>query len=97
VRWSKHDEAEDRIVGVVSTDGRDAQSGWVSLDGEHFGLPSVGTSIVDAHDLLSGASYQWRVGPDEVNCVALDPARFPAHLLHLVPREHEAPAEDRAR
>ncbi len=39
-----------------------------------------------AHDLLTDQRFRWQ-GPR--NFVALDPAEWPAHVLHLTPLSHD--------
>jgi starch synthase (maltosyl-transferring) len=87
--WSKYDGRADRIVGVVATATAEPEAGWIALDPVPLGLPSSSTSIVDVHELLSGTTYEWRVGAGAANFVRLDPEVMPAYLLHLVVRPDE--------
>jgi starch synthase (maltosyl-transferring) len=67
------------VVTVVNLDPHHAQSGWVHLDGHALGLPAAATYAVE--DLLTGARFRWRPGP---NFVILDPAFQPAHVLAIL-------------
>ena len=81
------DDLADRVVVVVNLDPHHAQSGWVSLPMDRFGLPE--DRPYQMHDLLSGARYLWH-GPK--NFVSLDPALSPAHIFRMrrrVRTEHD--------
>ena len=71
----------DVILTVVNLDPHHAQSGWLDLDLAALGIEAE--QSFQAHDLLSGARFLWR-GPR--NFILLDPARGPAHVLHLLKR-----------
>jgi starch synthase (maltosyl-transferring) len=66
------------VVVVVNLDARYRQSGWVELDFSALGIDPPSSFL--AHDLLTGARYQWQ-GPR--NFVILDPSVVPAHILSL--------------
>lgn len=68
----------DVIMTVVNLDPRHTQSGWVDIDLERLGLAADEPFV--AHDLLSDTRFEWR---DRSNYVSLDPASWPAHILHL--------------
>ena len=76
---------------------RSSQTSLIAIENTHnaaggrvlpldaLGLPEHDPYI--AHDLLTGARYQWR-GPS--NFVMLDPHTQPGHVLRLVdPRRHD--------
>ncbi|HEX7037488.1 MAG TPA: alpha-1,4-glucan--maltose-1-phosphate maltosyltransferase [Pseudomonadales bacterium] len=76
---------DEVLLMVVVLDPRHTQSGWVTLPLDALGLPEHDPYI--AHDLLTGARYQWH-GP--TNFVMLDPNTQPGHVLRLVdPRRHD--------
>jgi starch synthase (maltosyl-transferring) len=66
------------VLVVVNLDPHHAQSGWVHLPLEEFGL-RPGDSY-QAHDLLTGGRFLWS-GP--TNYVLLDPSAASAHILLL--------------
>ncbi len=79
--WSKRDpETGDLVVVVLSLDPHEAREGTVFLDLDVLGL-SPDTELV-AHDEVTGETFPW--GP--ATYVRLDPARAPAHILHVTPR-----------
>ena len=65
----------DTVICVVSIDPHQPQEGSVMVP-EVLGTPPSFT----AHDLLSGESYQWRIGP---NFVRLAPHWRQAHIIEL--------------
>ena len=67
---------ESRVWCVVNWDGYRGQAGYVQTPYQALGLPE-GTAL-RCHDLLTGETYLWR---EEWNFVALDPARWPMHLM----------------
>ena len=71
-------DRESTIVVVLNLDPHHRQSGWLDLPADEFDVP------VDVpfqmHDLLGGARYLWRSGP---NYVELDPHQSPAHIFAL--------------
>ncbi len=94
VCWSKRTDGavpgawgagDDVVLGIVSVDPHNRQSGWVHLD-----MPALGLDWEDSfevHDLLTDAHYHWN-GPH--NFVALDPGSVPAHVFEIrrtTPRE----------
>jgi starch synthase (maltosyl-transferring) len=66
------------VVCVVNLDPHHAQSGWLEIDPETFGLEPQQT--YQMHDLISGAHFLWNGAR---NYVSLDPARCPAHVMQL--------------
>src|ERR1700722_4829067 len=65
----------DTVICVVSIDPHQPQEGSVVVP-EVLGTPPSFT----AHDLLSGESYQWRIGP---NFVRLAPRWRQAHIIEV--------------
>jgi starch synthase (maltosyl-transferring) len=63
----------DAVLVSVNLDPHEAREGAVEIPWD-LDLPAQ----FEVHDLLSGASFRWRQGP---NYVRLDPAEFPAHVL----------------
>ncbi|MCK4176831.1 alpha-1,4-glucan--maltose-1-phosphate maltosyltransferase [Aciditerrimonas ferrireducens] len=74
----------DVILTVLNLDPVFRQTGWVELDLDALGLPTEQPFV--AHDLLTDQRFRWQ-GPR--NFVALDPAEWPAHVLHLTPLSHD--------
>ncbi len=70
--------SSDAILAVVTTDHWNPQDGIVHLDLDGLGL--AGAAVIEARDLLDGATYLW-TGPD--NYVRLDPQERPAHVFAL--------------
>jgi starch synthase (maltosyl-transferring) len=71
---------EDVVICVVNLDPHVIQAGAVTIPA-HLGLPPA----FAVHDLLSGTSFDWRIGP---NYVRLDPGA--AHVLALGAGEEAA-------
>ncbi|MBL8483977.1 MAG: alpha-1,4-glucan--maltose-1-phosphate maltosyltransferase [Rhodocyclaceae bacterium] len=71
------DHAE-MVVVVVNLDPHHAQSGWVRLPVERYGLDDA--RPYQMHDLLSGSRYLWHGAR---NFVSLDPRASPAHIFRL--------------
>jgi starch synthase (maltosyl-transferring) len=67
---------DQTLIVVVTLDPRDAREG-VTIVPMQSGLPPAFTAI----DLLSGESFDWRLGR---NYVRLDPTRRVAHILEVV-------------
>jgi starch synthase (maltosyl-transferring) len=67
---------EETLIIVVVLDPHNAQEGLTVVPHDS-GLPPAFTAI----DLLSGESFDWRLGP---NYVRLDPSRRVAHILEVV-------------
>ncbi len=88
ISYARIDDASgDAILVVVNLDPHHPQSGWVSLDLAALGVEPERPFQV--HDLLSDAYYVWN---GTRNFVMLDPARAPAHILHVRKRlrtEHD--------
>ncbi len=66
------------VVCVVNLDPHHAQSGWIEIDPDTFGLETRQT--YQMHDLVSGSHFLWNGAR---NYVSLDPARCPAHVMQL--------------
>ena len=64
------------IVTIVNLDYHHKQSGWVTLDLEHLGIPA--DKPFQVHDLLNDARYMWH---GVRNYVELDPGFSPAHIF----------------
>ncbi|MGO9342536.1 MAG: alpha-amylase family glycosyl hydrolase, partial [Acidimicrobiales bacterium] len=77
IAYSRHHEGNTVLV-VVNLDPRYAQSGWVELDLEAFGVDVSAPFAIN--DLLTGARYTWK-GPR--NYVSLDPRKIPAHIFRF--------------
>jgi starch synthase (maltosyl-transferring) len=67
---------QETLIVVVTLDPRGAREG-VTIVPMESGLPPAFTAI----DLLSGESFDWRLGR---NYVRLDPTRRVAHILEVV-------------
>jgi starch synthase (maltosyl-transferring) len=77
--YGKHNEDFSEIlIIVVNLDTQWAQSGWIELPLEKFGIPE--TKPYQVHDLLSGDRYLWN-GPR--NFIKLDPEEKTAHIFKL--------------
>jgi len=72
-------EAADMLLMVVNLDPHNAQSGWVSVTTEEFGIGAEESYQVQ--DLLTEAQYVWH-GPR--NFVQLNPS-MPAHIFRVRP------------
>jgi starch synthase (maltosyl-transferring) len=68
---------EDTILVVCSTDPHNARSGWTNLDMAALGR-DWGERFI-AHDLLTGAEYEW----GQFNFVDLRPDGIPAHVFAI--------------
>ena len=80
IAYSKHDALSgDLVLTIVNMDYRYAQSGWIDLDFDD--LPIQDNTVLRVHDLLSGATYEWR---GRRNYVALDPQVMPAHVFEVL-------------
>lgn len=67
----------DTIIVVVNTDPHNVRQTTVHLD-----MPSLGLdwdASFDAHDLVSGSTFDWRVN----NFVRLDPHDHPVHIISV--------------
>jgi len=79
IAYSKETEdAGNVVITVVNLDANYAQSGWVTLPIEEWGI--AGDEPYQVHDLLSDARYTWQ-GPR--NFVQLDPHVVSAHIFRL--------------
>ena len=68
---------------MVNLDPHNAHETVVHVPARELGLSTDGRPFV-AEDLLTGARYIWRDGP---NFVRLDPAAQPGHILLLYGEE----------
>jgi starch synthase (maltosyl-transferring) len=76
--FSKRDPASgDTIIVVCTVNPHDWREATVRLDLDALGVDWRSEFV--AHDLLTGAEYQW----GERNYVRLDPHQQPAHILHV--------------
>ena len=69
---------EDVILTIVNLDTESEQKGWTDLSMQELGLAQ--NAAYRVHDLLTGEMYRWQGAH---TLVILDPAKAPAHLLHL--------------
>ena len=77
--YSKHtDDRSDVVLIIVNLDPHEVQETTLWIDLGHLGL--AWDQPFEAHDELSGRTFQWS-GPRPY--VRLDPAETPAHVLHL--------------
>lgn len=75
--WSKT-AGPDRVIGAVSLDGSDVQSGWTALDMDALGMTH--DERFGVRDLLTGTRYSWQGAR---NFLRLDPATVPGHLFSI--------------
>src|SRR4029079_19546484 len=69
--YAKHTaDLSNLMLVVVNLDPRNAQSGWLDVPIDEYGLEA--TQSYEVHDLLTDARYVWR---GSHNYVLLDPAR----------------------
>ena len=66
------------VIVIVNLDPHYAQSGWIDVPLDAFGIDS--TEPYEVHDLLTDARYSWR---GRSNYVRLDPQLLSAHLLSV--------------
>jgi starch synthase (maltosyl-transferring) len=66
------------VVCVVNLDPYWAQSGWLELPTDDWGIPADQPYVV--HDMLSDERFTWR---GDWNWVRLDPSDKPAHILRV--------------
>jgi len=79
IAYSKSGEdGSGTVLVVVNLDPRHAQSGWVELPLEEFGLADA--APFQGHDLLSGSRFLWQ---GRRFYVSLDPTAVPAHIIRL--------------
>ncbi len=77
--FSKRDpDSADTVLVVCSMDPHNTREGWIHLRLDELGVDWF--AGFEAHDLLSGAGYQW----GEHNFVRLDPHQ-PAHIVTVRP------------
>ncbi|MGE0481473.1 MAG: alpha-1,4-glucan--maltose-1-phosphate maltosyltransferase [Phycisphaerae bacterium] len=82
------DDGEDALLVCVNLDVRNTQAGWLTLPLAPRGA-EPGPEPRQAHDLLSGARYDWH-GPSAY--IELNPHVMPAHIFRLryrVRSEHD--------
>ncbi|HLJ45970.1 MAG TPA: alpha-1,4-glucan--maltose-1-phosphate maltosyltransferase [Bryobacteraceae bacterium] len=72
----RSDDGQDLIVVVVNLDPHHAQSGYIDIPLERFGVDRP----FQAHELLTGARYIWSGAR---NLVQLDPASVPGHIFRV--------------
>ncbi len=86
--YGKHDrETGNRIIVVVNLDPRHAQSGWIELELDEFGIRD--SDRYHLVDLFGGGNYCWQ---GRRNFVMLDPKISPAHVFlvrHHLRTEHD--------
>ena len=75
-KWSQ--DGGNAVMVIVTTDFRNAQSGWIDVPTGDFGLPS--DSPYQVEDLLTGEVFSWRGAR---NFISLDPSRRVAHILRV--------------
>jgi starch synthase (maltosyl-transferring) len=72
------DDFSNVILVLVNLDWQYAQSSWVHLALDRLGLSP--NTPYHAHDLLTGAEYQWH---GDRNYVSLRPSDMPAHIFRV--------------
>jgi starch synthase (maltosyl-transferring) len=84
--WSKRDpDTGNTILVVCSLDPHHAHWANTTLD-----MPALGLDWSDrmtVRDLITGAEYDW----GQYNAAHLDPAREPAHIFLVIPKQATAP------
>ncbi|MBX6748967.1 MAG: DUF3416 domain-containing protein [Micromonosporaceae bacterium] len=84
--WSKRDpDTGNTILVVCSLDPHHAHWANTTLD-----MPALGLDWTDrmtVRDLVTGAEYDW----GQHNVAHLDPAREPAHIFLVIPRQASSP------
>jgi starch synthase (maltosyl-transferring) len=78
VCWTKQC-GDDRVLGFVSLDAWQVQSGWCGLDLAALGMEPDEAYVV--HDLLTDARYSWQGAR---GFVQLDPGTVPGHLFEIL-------------
>ena len=93
IAYSKCDSRTgDLVLTLVNMDYRYRQSGWIDLDFDE--VPIGDDTPFHVHDLLSGATYEWK---GRRNYVALDPHVMPAHVFEVqIPVVPETASGDNA-
>ncbi len=76
-RKTSADKSNSLLV-IVTTDFRNAQSGWINVPTGDLGL--LADSPYQVEDLLTGEIFSWN---GSRNFVSLDPSRRVAHILRL--------------
>ena len=77
IAYSKEtDDLTNIVLVAVNLDPENAQSGWLHLPVEDWGIAS--DEPFQVYDLLTGARYTWQGGD---NYIKLDPQVMPAHLF----------------
>jgi starch synthase (maltosyl-transferring) len=71
-------DGTDAVLTIVNLDPFNAQSGWVTLDGNSLGL-SAG-EVYEVYDLLAERGYTWTGAR---NYVELRPLEAPAHVFEI--------------
>jgi starch synthase (maltosyl-transferring) len=75
-KWSQ--DGGNAVMVIVTTDFRNAQSGWIDVPTGNLGLPP--DSPYQVEDLLTGEVFSWRGAR---NFISLDPSRRVAHILRV--------------
>jgi starch synthase (maltosyl-transferring) len=70
---------DEVLLMVITLDPVHAQSGWLQVPLEAFGLPVDAPYV--AHDLLTDARYEWQ---GSSRFVRLDPHGQPGHVLRMI-------------
>jgi starch synthase (maltosyl-transferring) len=79
IAYSKSmNDRSDALLVVVNLNPHNAESGWIEVPLERFGVAA--DRSFEVHDLLSGARYQWRGAR---NYIELNPAKMPAHIFKV--------------
>ena len=83
--YTRHSaDGRDVLIVVVNLDPRFTQSGWLTLDPVALGLPHAAS--FDVQDLLSEQRFTWQGAR---HFIMLDPAKAPAHVLHVSQLAHQ--------
>ena len=80
-------QGNERVLVVVNLDSKNVQSGVLDLPLEEWKVD--GSEILEIHDLLSDAHYQWSGWK---NYVELNPKVWPAHIFKITRNLQTAPA-----
>ena len=75
-KWSQ--DGDNAVMVIVTTDFRNAQSGWIDVPTGDLGLAP--DSPYQVEDLLTGEIFSWRGAR---NFISLDPSRRITHILRV--------------
>jgi starch synthase (maltosyl-transferring) len=75
-KWSQ--DYSNQILVIITTDFRNAQSGWIDVPTGDLGIAPDAPYQVE--DLLTGEVFSWRGAR---NFISLDPSKRVAHVLHV--------------